>query len=359
MQKYNSKNLVKFVSKIFEHAGSDNEESFIVADHLVDSNLVGHDSHGVIRVPQYLEWFDNGNINLNQKINIVKEQDTFVHIEGNSGYGQSIAMQSFNIGIDKAKKNGLCILALKYPGHIGRLGAWSEMAALKNCVSITFVNTSGFGILMAPYGGTDRRLSANPIAIGIPIENNDYLVLDMATSIVAEGKVKVAKNKNVKLPEEYLLDGHGNPTNDPEKFYSEPLGSILPFGGHKGFGLAFMIDILSGSLTGGNSSHPKNQNAHTVINNTLSIIIDTENIVSNQYFQDDISRLTKWVKDSPKAKGFDEILLPGEIEKRTKNERLKDGIPLDDKTILDLKIVAEKVGMKNVEEEIKSLTNFS
>ena len=359
MQKYNSKNLVKFVSKIFEHAGSDNEESFIVADHLVDSNLVGHDSHGVIRVPQYLEWFDNGNINLNQKINIVKEQDTFVHIEGNSGYGQSIAMQSFNLGIDKAKKNGLCILALKNPGHIGRLGAWSEMAALKNCVSITFVNTSGFGILMAPYGGTDRRLSANPIAIGIPIENNDYLVLDMATSIVAEGKVKVAKNKNVKLPEEYLLDGHGNPTNDPEKFYSEPLGSILPFGGHKGFGLAFMIDILSGSLTGGNSSHPKNQNAHTVINNTLSIIIDTENIVSNQYFQDDISRLTKWVKDSPKAKGFDEILLPGEIEKRTKNERLKDGIPLDDKTILDLKIVAEKVGMKNVEEEIKSLTNFS
>ena len=359
MQKYNSKNLVKFVSKIFEHAGSDKEESFIVADHLVDSNLVGHDSHGVIRVPQYLEWFDNGNINLNQKINIVKEQDTFVHIEGNSGYGQSIAMQSFNLGIDKAKKNGLCILALKNPGHIGRLGAWSEMAALINCVSITFVNTSGFGILMAPYGGTDRRLSANPIAIGIPIENNDYLVLDMATSIVAEGKVKVAKNKNVKLPEEYLLDGHGNPTNDPEKFYSEPLGSILPFGGHKGFGLAFMIDILSGSLTGGNSSHPKNQNAHTVINNTLSIIIDTENIVSNQYFQDDVSRLKKWVKDSPKAKGFDEILLPGEIEKRTKNERLKDGIPLDDKTILDLKIVAEKFGMKNVEEEIKSLTNFS
>ena len=296
---------------------------------------------------------------LNQKINIVKEQDTFVHIEGNSGYGQSIAMQSFNLGIDKAKKNGLCILALKNPGHIGRLGAWSEMAALKNCVSITFVNTSGFGILMAPYGGTDRRLSANPIAIGIPIENNDYLVLDMATSIVAEGKVKVAKNKNIKLPEEYLLDGHGNPTNDPEKFYSEPLGSILPFGGHKGFGLAFMIDILSGSLTGGNSSHPKNQNAHTVINNTLSIIIDTENIVSNQYFQHDISRLTKWLKDSPKAKGFDEILLPGEIEKRTKNERLKDGIPLDDKTILDLKIVAEEVGMKNVEEEIKSLTNFS
>ena len=359
MKKYNSKNLVKFVSKIFEHAGSDNEESYIIADHLVDSNLVGHDSHGVIRVPLYMEWFDNGNINLNQKINIVKEQDTFVHIYVNSGYGQSIAMQSFNLGIDKAKKNGLCILALKNPGHIGRLGAWSEMAALKNCVSITFVNTSGFGILMAPYGGTDRRLSANPIAIGIPIENNDYLVLDMATSIVAEGKVKVAKNKNVKLPEEYLLDGHGNPTNDPEKFYSEPLGSILPFGGHKGFGLAFMIDILSGSLTGGNSSHPKNQNAHTVINNTLSIIIDTENIVSNQYFQDDISRLTKWVKDSPKAKGFDEILLPGEIEKRTKNQRLKDGMPLDDKTILDLKIVAEKFGMKNVEEEIKSLTNFS
>ena len=359
MKKYNSKNFVKFVSKIFEHAGSDNEESFIVADHLVDSNLVGHDSHGVIRVPQYMEWFNKGNINLNQRISILKEQDTFVHIDGNFGYGQSIAMQSFNLGIDKAKQNGLCILALKNLGHIGRLGAWSEMAALKNCVSITFVNTSGFGILMAPYGGTDRRLSANPIAIGVPIENNDYLVLDMATSIVAEGKVKVARNKKIKLPEEYLLDGHGNPTNDPEKFYAEPLGSILPFGGHKGFGLAFMVDILSGSLTGGNSSHPDNQNAHTVINNTLAIIIDTENIVSNQYFQDDVSRLKKWVKDSPKAKGFNEILVPGEIEKRTKHERLKEGIPLDDQTILDLKIIAEKVGMKNVEEEIKSLLKLS
>ena len=315
MKKYISKKLVKFVSKIFELAGSNNEESYIIADHLVDSNLVGHDSHGVIRVPQYMEWFDNGNINLNQKINIVKEQDTFVHIDGNSGYGQSIAMQSFNLGIDKAKQNGLCIL--------------------------------------------DRRLSANPIAIGIPIENNDYLVLDMATSIVAEGKVKVARNKKIKLPGEYLLDGHGNPTNDPEKYYSEPFGSILPFGGHKGFGLAFMIDILSGSLTGGNSSHPDNQNAHTVINNTLAIIIDTENIVSNQYFQDDVSRLTKWVKDSPKAKGFNEILVPGEIEKRTKHERLKEGIPLDDQTILDLKIIAEKVGMKNVEEEIKSLLKLS
>ena len=201
MKKYISKKLVKFVSEIFELAGSNNEESDIIADHLVDSNLVGHDSHGVIRVPQYMEWFDNGNINLNQKINIVKEQDTFVHIDGNFGYGQSIAMQSFNLGIDKAKQNGLCILALKNLGHIGRLGAWSEMAALKNCVSITFVNTSGFGILMAPHGGTDRRLSANPIAIGVPIENNDYLVLDMATSIVAEGKVKVARNKKIKLPE--------------------------------------------------------------------------------------------------------------------------------------------------------------
>ena len=129
MKKYISKKLVKFVSKIFELAGSNNEESYIIADHLVDSNLVGHDSHGVIRVPLYMEWFDSGNINLNQRISILKEQETFVHIDGNFGYGQSIAMQSFNLGIDKAKKNGLCILALKNLGHIGRLGAWSEMAA--------------------------------------------------------------------------------------------------------------------------------------------------------------------------------------------------------------------------------------
>ena len=238
---------------------------------------------------------------------------------------------------------------MKNLGHIGRVGAWSELAATNDCVSIMFVNTSGFGILMAPHGGTDRRLSANPIAIGIPMENNDYLVLDMATSVVAEGKIQVAKNKKVKLADGLILDGHGNPTNDPEVFYST-VGSILPFGGHKGFGLAFMIDILSGTLTGGNSSHPDNSNSHAVINNTFAILIDTKKTVSESYFQNDVKRLINWVKASPKAKGVEEILLPGEIEKDNKKQRLSDGIPLDDQTIKGLIDTANFVGMKDVDE---------
>ena len=351
MQNYDHTKLIKFVSDIFLNSGSNKDESFILADHLVDSNLVGHDSHGIIRVSKYIEWLNAGNIKPNQSIHIIKEENNFLHIEGNFGYGQTIAKQSFDLGIKKAKENGHCILALKNLCHIGRVGAWSELAALNNCVSISFVNTSGFGILMAPHGGTDRRLSANPIAIGVPIENNDYLVLDMATSVVAEGKILVARNKKSKLPDGLIIDGYGKPTNDPEKFYSEPLGSILPFGGHKGFGLAFMIDILSGALTGGNSSHPNNDNAHTVINNTLAIIIDIKNTVSDNYFQNDISRLTKWVKDSPKAENFNEILLPGEIEKNTKKERLRNGVPLDDQTIKDLKATAFLVGMKDIDDK--------
>ena len=350
MKYFNHRKLIEFISEIFFQAGSNKEESHSIADHLVDSNLVGHDSHGVIRVSKYIQWLNNGNIELNQSIKIIKENNNFLHIDGNFGYGQPIAKQAFDIGIKKAKENGHCILALKNLGHIGRVGAWSELAALNGCVSILFVNTSGFGILMAPHGGTDRRLSANPIAIGVPIENNDYLVLDMATSVVAEGKIMVAKNKGVKLPEGLILDGYGKPTNDPIKFYSEPVGSILPFGGHKGFGLAFMIDILSGALTGGNSSHPDNNNSHTVINNTLAIIIDSQQTVSNNYFQKDIDRLTKWVKDSPKADGVNEILLPGEIEKNIKKERLIKGVPLDDQTIKDIKDTAILVGVKDVDD---------
>ena len=351
MQNYNHKKLEEFVSKIFVHSGSNEQESKIVGDHLVDSNLVGHDSHGVIRVSKYIEWLNQGNIKLNQSINILKEEDHFLHIDGNFGYGQSIAKYSFDIAIKKAKEKGHCILAMKNLGHIGRLGAWSELAAVNDCVSIMFVNTSGFGILMAPHGGTDRRLSANPIAIGIPMENKDYLVLDMATSVVAEGKIMVARNKKVKLADGLILDGHGNPTNDPEVFYSKPVGSILPFGGHKGFGLAFMIDILSGTLTGGNSSHPDNPNSHTVINNTFAIIVDTKKTVSDSYFQNDINRLINWVKASPKAKDVEEILLPGEVEKNIKKERISKGIPLDDLTIKGLIETANLVGMKDINED--------
>ena len=351
MKNYDHKKLIHFISQIFSNSGSDSEESNIVSGHLVDSNLVGHDSHGIIRVSKYIEWLKKGNVKLNQSINIIKEENNFLHIDGNFGYGQKIAKQSFDLGIKKAKENGHCILAIKNLGHIGRVGAWSELIALNGCVSVMFVNTSGFGILMAPHGGTDRRLSANPIAIGVPIKNNDYLVLDMATSVVAEGKIMVAKNKKDKLPDGLILDGYGKPTNDPEKFYTEPLGSILPFGGHKGFGLAFMIDILSGALTGGNSSHPDNDNAHTVINNTLAIIIDTKKTVSENYFQNDINRLTKWIKASPKAENTNEILLPGEIEKNIKKERLINGIPLDDQTIQDLKNTAALVGMKDIDEK--------
>ena len=152
-----------------------------------------------------------------------------------------------------------------------------------------------------------------------------------------------------------ILDGHGNPTNDPEVFYST-VGSILPFGGHKGFGLAFMIDILSGTLTGGNSSHPDNSNSHAVINNTFAILIDTTKTVSESYFQNDVKRLINWVKASPKAKGVEEILLPGEIEKNNKKQRLSDGIPLDDQTIKGLIDTANFVGMKDVDESfIKEL----
>jgi|TARA_B100001964_G_C14262052_1_gene616239 uncharacterized oxidoreductase len=351
MKNYNPKKFTQFVTKIFQKTGSNNQESFAIADHLVDSNLVGHDSHGVIRVSKYIEWLNKGNIKINQSINIIKEENNFVHIDGNFGYGQPIAKQSFDLGIKKAKENGHCLLAIKNLGHIGRVGAWAELTAKNNCVSILFVNTSGFGILMAPQGGTDRRLSANPISIGVPLKNNDYIVLDMATSSVSEGKIMVAKNKNIKLSEGLILDGYGKPTNDPEKFYKDPVGSILPFGGHKGFALAFMIDILSGSLTGGHSSHPDNDNANTVINNTFAILVDINKTVTNDYFYKDIHRLSQWVKDSPKSQDTKEILLPGEIEKNIKKERLQNGIPLDDQTIKQIRETAISVGMNEVGED--------
>ena len=223
MVRKSKEELTILIESIFLLSGASENTAKRVTEALVSSSLAGVDSHGIWQIIRYSNDLKIKDYNGTSDPTIISETSSTATISGHWNFGHLGAKLAIETAIKKAKNTTIALVGLIQAGHIGRLGAWSEMAALKNCVSITFVNTSGFGILMAPHGGTDRRLSANPIAIGVPIENNDYLVLDMATSIIAEGKIKVAKNKKIKLPEEYLLDGYGNPTNDPEKFYSEPV----------------------------------------------------------------------------------------------------------------------------------------
>ena len=321
--------LRAFVAEVFRAIGSANGEARIVGDHLVDANLAGHESHGVIRVSKYVDWHAKGMVLANQHAVVVCETMCNAVIDGQFGYGQVIGREAMDLAIAKARQSGFCAVAIRNAGHLGRIGAWAEQVAQAGLASVHFVNTSGFGILVAPYGGTDRRLSANPIAAGAPGPDGAPLVLDISTSAIAEGKIQIALNHGEQLPPGCTIDSEGRPNQDPAVFYGPPVGALLPIGGHKGYGLSIFCEIFAGALSGGQTTNPDNATAGRLVNNMLSLVFNPEAFCGAEAFKLEIARLAAWVKASPPVRPGGEILLPGEIERRTRARLERDGIPLD------------------------------
>ena len=321
--------LERIVSDIFAAAGCGPGEHERIAHYLVEANLVGHDSHGVIRVPAYVDWLRAGKVLANQELTIVFENDALAVVDGQFGFGQVMGEQATKLGIAKAGQQGVAVVSLRNSGHLGRIGDWAEMAAHAGKVSLHFVNTSGGGILVAPFGGSQRRLSANPIAAGVPFKGGSPIILDMSTCTIAEGKIKVAFNKETKVPDGCLLDGAGNPTNDPKAFYAMPPGAILPLGGHKGYGLSVIAEVLAGALTGGSCSH---FGVDRVANNMLSIFFDPTFFLPANGFSEEIDSFITHVKSSRTVMPDGEILMPGEPEARARARNLREGIEIDDTT---------------------------
>jgi len=330
------------VTEIFAKSGSCEYEAQRLAHYLVEANLAGHDSHGVIRVPYYVNYVRNGQVAPNQHASIISESGSVIVVEGGSGYGQIIAEEAMQMAIDRSGALGVCVLALRKCGHLGRVGDWPLMAARAGKVSLHFVNTSGFGLLVAPFGGIDRRLSANPIAVGIPVEGGEPIVLDISTCAIAEGKLKVARNKGAAVPEGCILDGEGLPTTDPRKFYADPPGAILPFGGHKGFGLGVVTELLAGAVAGNGCSKP---GADRLLNGMLAVVIDPSHLPTDVAMGDEISQFIAFVKSSRKASPGGEIQMPGEPEVSVRRQRLTTGIPLDSRTRQELRHTATSLGV--------------
>jgi hydroxycarboxylate dehydrogenase B len=335
--------LRTITASIFRAAGCDAREADCIAAHLVDANLVGHDSHGVLRVPSYIQWLKAGKVLAGQSINVAFENDNLAVVDGQFGFGQTIGEQATQLGIDKCKKHGVSVIALRNAGHLGRIGDWPTMAANAGILSLHFVNTTGAGILVAPFGGTQRRLSANPIAAGIPVAGRLPMVLDMSACTIAEGKIRVALNKGVNVPDNCIIDSQGKPTNNPKVFYADPPGAILSIAGHKGYGLAVVCEILAGALTGGGCSNPAN--AGRVINGMFSIYLNPHLFQNEPGYSAEIERFIGWVKSSAKVSSDGEILMPGEIEERTRAKRLKDGIEIDATTWGQIVDTAKSVGV--------------
>jgi hydroxycarboxylate dehydrogenase B len=331
--------LVTLVAAIMEGGGCDADEAHTVARRLVDSNLVGHDSHGVLRVARYLDWIRDGTLKPNTPPSIVFDSDTIAIVDGNRGFGQVTGEFAVKLGIAKAAKSGIAMVGLRNCGHLGRLGDWAEMAADAGQVSLHFLNTSG-AQRVAPFGGSDRRLSTNPIAIGVPLASAAPAILDITTSTVAEGKLMVALNKGEHVPEGWIVDRTGKPTTDPKDFYDG--GALLTIGAHKGSGLSILTDLLAGAVTMGRSSDP----ADTILrNNMLSIYIAPAIYDNEGFVLAEAKRLVEWVKASPPVKPGEPVLTPGDVERRTRAARQAGGVPLDAKTWSDLIAAAESVGI--------------
>ena len=341
--------LRHLVQTIFERAGSNAAEAEAVADHLIEANLMGHDSHGVIRVAPYIELLRSGKWAPNRHAEIVRDAGAVVVVDGGQGIGQVIAKEAIALGIERARAHGVAVLGVRHSAHMGRIGAWAEQAAAAGLVSLHFVNTTGFGIQVAPFGGSDRRLSVNPIALGVPRPGKEPLIHDMSTGTIAAGKIRVARNQGALLPEGAIIDNEGRPTRDPEAFFTDPPGALTTAAGHKGYGLALFVEVLAGGLTGGGSGHPDNPTADRPINNLLSILIDPERMAGAAALAADLERLCAYVTASPPAQPGGAVLLPGEVERRTKAERLAHGIPLDPNTLAQLRGAARAVGLSDAE----------
>lgn len=334
--------LAEFTSRIFQAASAPPATADLVGQSLVAANLAGHDSHGVIRIMQYLRQIDEDELRPQAQPQLERETPVMALLDGQRCFGQLAAKTAIELGIRKAEESAVAAVGLKQSGHVGRLGEWVGLAADAGLIALAFVNGGRSGGLVAPFGGAERRLGTNPLAAAVPLENRPPLVLDFATSAVAEGKVRVAFNSGKAIPEGWALDKNGSPTTNPADLYDG--GMLLPAAGHKGYGLALLADFLGGMLTGaGGPGLP----GAILGNGVLFVLLNVEAFRPMAAFFADSGQIADRIKETKPAPGFDEVLLPGEPEVRSQQARQATGIPLDDTTWQQIVQAAADLGVAN------------
>jgi len=343
--------LERLVAAIFRAAGCEEDEARDVAHYMMDGNLTGHDSHGVIRTGRYVSWIGS-RVFPGHRLSVISETDTIAIVDGHNGFGQIIGQEVVRIGIDKAKKSGVAVVALRNSGHMGRIGTWAEMAAAENVVFISFTNVRS-SLLVAPFGGIDRRMSTAPVAIGLPVAGRDPVILDFATSAVAEGKALVTLQGGKPLPADVLIGPDGKRSNDPALLYGDvapgavanPMagpGALRALGDHKGSGLAFITELLAGALTGAGCSGPL---PRPYANNMLAIFLDVAAFDAGGGFAAEIKSYIQFFTQSKPEKEGGQVLVPGDPERLTRKERLANGVPMAGGAWRDILLTASKVGL--------------
>jgi len=321
--------LTQLVSQLFEAVGVSTAESKTVAESLVEANLRGHDSHGVVRVKDYLGQIRNGELVAGAELETLCETDSLLVTDAHFGFGQVQCKELIARLVPKARRQGIACGTLKNSGHVGRLGEWSERIAAHGLAGLVTVNDNGVLQCVAPPGGTDPRISTNPVTIGVPT-GGEPLVLDISTSAVANGKVHVQLVSGQQCPPGWVQDAEGNPTTDPSVRFSDPRGTVLPMGGeqgYKGFGLGLLLDVLVGGLSGG-FCPPAGETAKST-NNVLIVVWDPERFAGRDHFLAEADELIDYVRNTPRKPDVDAIRLPGDRGSALRRQRLAEGIPLD------------------------------
>lgn len=338
--------LQNFAAQTLCAGGSGRREAGLVAEHLVTANLMGHDSHGIAMLPVYVEQLLAGLVQPNGAARQLRDQGSFLSFDGDHGFGRIVGAEVMAAAIKRAQETGLVLATLANAHHLGRIGFYGELAAEAGLASLHWVNVTGSRPLVAAHGGRDARLSTNPICFALPrADGKPPLLLDMATSRIAFGKVRVAWHRGETLPDETLLDGAGEPTCDPNAMFMEPSGALLPIGAHKGYGLAVICEVLAGLLSGGGTLAPSNPRPGAILNNMLSIVFDPARLTEAGPFAAGLEELVDYLKASPPRDATQPVLVPGEPEQQIRARRLSEGIPLDEGSWQELREAGAKVGV--------------
>jgi uncharacterized oxidoreductase len=326
---------------LFAACGVPPDDAALVVDELVEASLMGLDSHGLLRYPEYAAGVQSGQIRPGAPQTVLRETPTTAMVDGGFNFGQVTAARMVALARDKALESGLAGVVSRNCNHVGRLGAWPQKLAEHGLFGLAFANSVKRGHWVVPWGGREGRLATNPLAYAVPASGRP-IVMDMSTSMIAEGKVRVLLHQGRPLPPGCVIDAAGLPTTDPAAFYGPPHGWILPFGsglGYKGFGLSLLVEILGGLLAGYAASGD-----HAHINGFCLLALDPERFCGREQFQSLVDDLAAYVTSAPPLDPAGEVVMPGTYDFRTRDRRLVAGLPLPAETWRQIERVAGQVG---------------
>jgi uncharacterized oxidoreductase len=319
--------LKQFVQEIFRSCGAPENEAAIVADHLISANLMGVDSHGVIRIAQYVDDIRAKAIIPGAPVTVPKQTETTAVVDGGWNFGPVAALRAMEVAIAKAQKHHTACVVTVRCGHAGRLGYYTQFAAERGLFAFGVCNSPRHGHFVLPWGGREGRLATNPISFAVPVDSGPPIVADFSTSAAPEGKIRLYRDEGRELPKGWIVDAEGRPSTDPHDFYGPPQGAILPFGqetGYRGYALSLLVEILGGAFGGQDITVDQPGNG------VGFFVIDPSAFLPIREVFPLIAKIRSYVKSSHPAPGFEEVLLPGEPEFRKAERHCREGIPVDD-----------------------------